>query len=357
MGIADSIPNAANSLEGVELPGGWTIHRKRDIDPDATGGNFGICYFASRPDGTQGFVKVLNIARAFIGGNFVDNMRALTNAFAAERDLCLMCGERRLSRVVVAIDHGEIFIDGFGVLGSVSYIVFELATHDVRKALSMSTDIDDVVRLEYAHSMALGLRQLHSIHVAHQDVKPSNFLVFPNDSGGRSVGKLADLGQAHRSGHPSPLDSAIMPGDPAYAPPEQLYRFAHPDERTRREAADLYQLGSLISFTFTAWTMNALLAYELAPELHWARFGDSFDAAIPYLEDAFAGALEHIATRFPAALTGSLTPMVEYLCEPDPTKRGHPVTRRQAHGSPYALDRVVSALDLLARRRALGTSS
>ena len=331
------------------MPNGWVVGALRVPEPEATGGVFSVSYPVEKPDGTQGFLKVLNLAVALGSVNFVDRLQALTTQFQAERDLCVMCGERRLSNVVVAIDHGEIQLPEYA-LGSVSYIIFELATHDVRRALAISSAVDDVVKLEYLHSMALGLRQLHSVRVSHQDLKPSNFLVFPDLPNGRATGKLGDLGRAFRADAPSTLDLLPLPGDRNYAPPEQQYGHVYPDERTRRYAADLYQLGSLAAFMFSGRTINAWLTEKLDPSHHWTTWGDDFDTVLPYLDDAFGDALDDIQALRTGQFGGELRQLISYLCEPDAKRRGHPAARRQIHGNPYSLDRVITAIDLSARR-------
>jgi len=340
--------NAALHLEGTVLDGGWTVGPRNVADPNATGGFFSVTYPVQKPDGQQGFLKVLDLGKAMSGGNFVDTLQFLTAEYAAERDLCVMCGERRLSRVVVAMDHGEFSLPGYA-LGAVSYIIFELATHDIRVALGQGTQIDAVLRLEYVHNLAVGLRQLHQNFVAHQDLKPSNFLLFPDD-GSRRVGKIADLGRAFRRGTTSPHDGHVVPGDRSYAPPEQLYRHVYPDENTRRYAADLYQLGSLMTFLFTGTTMNALIAAELPVALHWSSYGDPYSTALPYLEDAFSRVLHGLEAEFPTAVANDMVRIVAYLCSPDAIKRGHPAARRSRSSSPFALQRVVTDIDLLVRR-------
>ncbi|MDU0346761.1 hypothetical protein RWH44_13745 [Microbacterium sp. KSW2-29] len=335
------------------LPNGWVVGQLRVPDPEATGGVFSVSYPVHKLDGTQGFLKVLNLSRAFAVPNFLDELQSLTTQFRAERDLCVMCGERRLANVVVAIDHGEIRLPEYA-LGAVSYIVFELATHDVRKALAVSQGVDDVIKLEYLHSVALGLRQLHSIRVSHQDLKPSNFLVFPDLPNGRATGKLGDLGRAFRADSPSVLDDLATPGDSSYAPPEQLYGHIYQDEGTRRYAADIYQMGSLAVFMFTGRTMNAWLASKLEPSHHWAKWGDSYSAVLPYLEDAYGEVLDDVESSRPGGSGRQFRELVTYLCEPDAERRGHPASRRQRHGNPYALDRVITSIDLLARRLSRG---
>nr|AXV46190.1 protein kinase [Arthrobacter sp.] len=338
-------------LEGFELEGGWKVGPLNGRDPSATGGMFSVSYMATRSDGRQSFVKVIDLITA-IGD--IDRLQETVNEYISERDLLIMCGQHRLSHVVTAIGHGQFVLPGY-MLGQVNYIVFELAASDVRVALSQGNSIDVVLRLELLHNLAVGLRQLHQREVAHQDLKPSNFLIFPDTSNGGSQGKLADLGRAYRHGHPSMHDSYVRPGDKGYAPPEQLYGHEYPDMRVRRFSADLYQLGNLACFMFGGVTMNALLTLELAPEHHWDSFGDEYEEALPYLQDAYGRAIARLRENLPQEVRGPLSSMISYLCEPDGTRRGHPAAHK-GNGSGFALQRVVSEIDLLARRTATGAA-
>lgn len=344
---ASDAQNAALHLEGVTLNGGWTVGPANKFGGDHTGGTFSVTYVATRGDGIQGFLKVLDLAQALESDDMVDKLNSITAEFGAERDLCEMCGTKRLSRVVTAITHGEVKVPGF-VIGTVPYIIFELATHDVRVALSRAEQIDVVIKLEYAHSLATGVRQLHQIGVAHQDIKPSNILVFP-ELANRAIGKIADLGRAYRGDVGSPHDHLLIPGDRSYAPPEQQYRHQFDDPAIRRFAADLYQLGSLITFMFTARTMNTFVTINLARHHRWAFYGDTYESVVPYLDEAYENALQQIEAELPAVVASRLISIIRYLCEPDASLRGHPAARQQPEGSNFALERTVAELDLLAR--------
>lgn len=346
MSVIDA-QNAALHLENLVLEGGWTVGPPNNFDGDHTGGAFSVTYIATRGDGTKGFLKVLDLGPALASNDLVDTLTTLTAEFRAERNLCEMCGTKRLSRVVTAITHGEIKVPGF-VIGTVPYIIFELATHDVRVALSRAEQIDTVIKLEYAHSLATGVRQLHQLGVAHQDIKPSNILVFP-ESANRAVGKIGDLGRAYREDVDSPHDDVLIPGDRSYAPPEQQYRHQFDDPAIRRFAADLYQLGSLITFMFTGRTMNTFITINLARHHRWAFYGDTYQSVIPYLDEAYETALQQIESELPPVVAGRLVSLIRYLCEPDAALRGHPASRKQPAGSNFSLERTVAELDLLVR--------
>lgn len=340
--------NAAMNLVGVDLPSGWHVQEMLKPDPASTGGVFSVSYIVRNEEGRTGFCKVINYARALTGSDPAGDLAMMTSEYVAERDLLMMCSDRRLSRVVTAVDHGQFTLEAYP-LTPVSYIIFELATSDIRVALTQGQGLNSVLRLVFLRNIATGMRQLHQADVVHQDVKPSNLLVFDTGQLGVASGKLADLGRAHRRGVPSPHDAFVVPGDRSYAPPEQLYGYTYPDEAVRRNSADLFQLGSIASFMFTGLTINAYLAQELAEAHHWSRFGDSYTEVLPYVEDAFARVINRLHSDLPPEVSVGLTRIIEYLCQPDATLRGHPAARRFGR-QPFALERVVSDFNLLSDR-------
>ncbi|MBD8484901.1 hypothetical protein IFT79_04660 [Frigoribacterium sp. CFBP 8759] len=339
--------NAALHLEGQVLDGGWVVGALHKRAAEATGGMFSVSYTVSHTNGRQGFLKVVDLVRVF---GDINLLQLTINEYIAERDLLILCGERRLSKVVTAIDHGQFTLPGF-ILGSINYIIFELATSDVRIALSQGEQINVLIKVEMVHQLATGLRQLHRFEVAHQDLKPSNFLVFERGEAG-SEGKIADLGRAFRPGAPTAHDAMVRPGDKSYAPPEQLYRHEYPDRAVRRYAADLYQLGNLIAFIFGGVTLNGLMSLRLSDDHHWDTFGDSYPEALPYVTEAFEGSLEYLRSTLSPLIADDLTDIIGYLCAPDATLRGHPQARKRGQ-SPFSLERVVAQLDLLGRRLAV----
>lgn len=349
--------NPALALEGRTLNGGWVVGPLNVRGPDDTGGHFSASYPVSTADGRLGFLKVLDFAQSLSSPDPLQAIAVQTADFQLERDLCIACGNKRLSKVVIALDHGVLLMPEFGPLGAAHYIIFEHATRDVRKALSQAPHIDNVIRLEYLHDVAVGLRQLHSSGVAHQDLKPSNFLTFDDSPGHRPVGKLADLGRAYQRDVPSRIDHLVLPGDSNYAPPEQQYRYSYADEDTRRFAADLYQLGSLACFFFTRATMNAYLSRHLEPAHHWTSFGDGYEQALPYVEVAFERALGDIRALAPASIADELADLIMTLCHPRADERVHPSVRRRKHAARYSLEPTIAKIDLMARREAIRMSA
>lgn len=163
------------------------------------------------------------------------------------------------------------------------------------------------------------------------------------------MSKVADLGCADQRGRESPRGEYEIAGDPQYARPELLYGEVASDWSTRRQAADLYHLGSLILFLFTGIATTPALLHYLLIEQYPRNWKDPYADVLPYLRSA----LDHVAQEFAATLDGphaaDLVMMFRELCDADPSLRGHPRTRA-GNGNPYALDRYVTKLDLLARR-------
>ena len=327
-------------LEGFDLDGGWTIDDKIVPAEGMTGSNFSIGYSAQRSDGVPGFVKVLDISRAALAPDPARTLEAITVAFNFERDLVKQCSH--MSRVVSALSEGTVRDDSQVGPGEVAqYIVFEMAESDLRAKVQLSRDFDLAMEMRALHNVATGLAQLHASFIAHQDLKPSNVLVFDN-----GLSKVGDLGRSFSVDHSGPHDELAKPGDPAYCPPEQLYGYSPEDWKDRRFSSDLYQLGSLVVFVFTGMSVTRLL-HDHIPEIHrHGTWTDTYESVLPYLHEYFRIMVERVSTRMPEIIRPELVLAVTQLCRPDPARRGHP--RNHAIKNPYGLERYVSLFDRLA---------
>ena len=144
-------------------------------------------------------------------------------------------------------------------------------------------------------------------------------------------------------------DDLDIAGDMNYGPPEGLYHSIPHDFRARRYGCDLYQLGSMVCFVFTSTTMNAQLSSELNPVHHWTNWRGTFGEVLPYLQEAFARALETIGGSIAEEIREDVIALMQQLCEPDPAKRGDHMARAPGR-NPWSLERVITRLDLLSRR-------
>lgn len=345
-------PNVAQQLEGLELSGGWKVLRKARSgpkDPNETGGCFSVGYIAER-EGKQAFVKVFDLSGAFQSqpGNIMAALAHVVNNHQYESSLLAICEQAKLDRIVRVLEHGQALVSSNGGPPTpVPFIVFELADSDMRKAVARTKAIDDAWRFRILHQVAVGLQQLHGVAIAHQDLKPSNVLVFEKEHGA----KIGDLGRASRNdGRIAAHDANVIAGAVSYAPPEQAYGVVAPEWRDRREGCDLYHLGSLMCFLFTGTTPNQ--AYMALPDVlrppRWhGTWTGTYEMASPHISAAFASYLAQIRADLPPWAAEEMLVMIEQLCTPEYEKRGAPEARALKY-APLGLNRFISRLDRLA---------
>lgn len=308
---------SAENLDGLTLEGqngkSWEVVARLVPGPTATGSYFSVSYAVQDQEGQAAFLKAIDIERALrraTPGSLL-TIRNLIDDYERERSLLEKC--LSMSRVVSILDHGIHQPDG---QIPVPFLVFEQADTDIRGFLSKFDYGDYSTTLHLLHQAAVGLKQLHNSYIAHQDVKPSNVLVFDGDSG-----KIGDLGRASERGVSAWWDDVTIPGAHAYAAPELRYGFVAEDWLQRRILADYYQLGSLIVFMVDGVSMNGLLEAQLAPEHHWTNWGGTYGDVLPVLADAYAEVLERLSATVPDEL-GELVEIVGFLCDPDLARRG-----------------------------------
>lgn len=338
--------NAADSLTGLTLATGWKVLCKIPKTGSSTGAFFSVCYKVER-SGEIAFMKAFDFAKFFSiadgSRSVVDVMGEMIAAFRYERDLSNHCKTKHVTKVSFVRDSGEEIVMGHAVT-VVPYLVFEMADGDVRSKLDFSGNLDFAWRLRSLHDIAVGVMQLHKIDVSHQDLKPSNVLVFGAGS------KIGDLGRSVCRDLPGPYNHYSFSGDFSYAPPEIMYRVFDSDWRRRVFATDCYLLGSMVVFYFAGISMTALLRKYIPDHLSWERWTGEFASVKPYVLDAFSKSLNEFETAIVNPyFRRHLRLLVEYLCHPIPEERGHPRSIGFL-GNNYSLERFVSKLDLLASR-------
>ena len=341
----------AQMLTGAVLDGGWHVVSPITRTTDDTGGYFSCGYWVEAPDGRKGFLKALDYSKAFETSDPARALQSLTAAYNFERTMLGRCQVSRLDRVVTAISDGTHEVPGAGQLSRVQYIIFERADGNVRAHADTTRQFDLAWSLRSLHHVATGLLQLHGQGIAHQDLKPSNVLVF-----GDGGSKIADLGRASTREIVAPHEELIVAGDMSYAPPELLYRHIDPDWSRRRLGCDAYLLGSMIAFFFTGTGMTANLIGKLDDSHHHTRWGGNYADVLPYLRYAFSSVLAEIRSRMPNEFRDDLSAMLAQLCDPDPSLRGHPKNRGHSD-IQFSLERYVSSLDLLAQKAEINLRS
>ena len=350
--------NAAQSLEGLQLKNDWTVGKKLEPREGATGGFFSVCYEVS--NGNQvAFLKALNFQaffQLFRGQSIVDIITAQTDAFKYERDLLMRCRNGRLSKVSTILDEGELHLDNF-TIPNVPYLIFEMADGDVRAHMNFGKDVEIAWKLRSLHNVAVGLKQLHSVEIGHQDLKPSNVLLFDDSL----TSKIGDLGRSLCADIEAPHENGSeFPGDLNYAPPEFLYRYVEPDWEFRIKATDYYLFGSLIVFYFSGANMTALIGKHLDDQFRWTKWKGGFMNVKDYLVNSFYKATsEFKSTISNSELAAELATVVEYCCFPIPDGRGHPKSvalsrdkegNRLGYANQFDFQRIISKLDLLTKK-------
>lgn len=335
----------ADNLLGLELEDGWKVIEKIKKKPEDTGGHFSVGYIAEN-DTKKAFVKAIDFSSASQNADPLKAAQNILDAYIFERDLLLKCERNKLSKIVMPLGHGRYITGGRSPFDDIYYILFELAAGDIRKQLNIAKYFDLAWVLRSLHNTAVGLEQLHRQGIAHQDLKPSNVLVF-----GKNF-KVGDLGRASDREVKADHDQYQVPGDRTYYPFDAFYRVSHYSDFSLRYATDLYLLGSLVFFLFLKLSLTELLITELKKtDLMKNLTGSDFYADLPYFQiaiDSVMKRLDEEIKKYSNRTSTMLMPLVKMLCELDPKKRGH--RRNVSTGiNQYSLERFISNFDIIAK--------
>ena len=333
----------ASRLEGKTI-NGWHVVSKRKKTEDDDSGAFSSCYFVTNVEtGEKAFLKAFNYKYAFTATGSEDSpdiLNSMTKQFIYERDLVIECNGHRMNRVVIAIDSGEYKEEG--EMFPVPYLVFEVADKSLKQA-NIHVLNDLVWKLIVFHGALVGMSQLHKRKIAHQDIKPSNILIF-----GENFSKIADLGRATQLDNHSGHDI----GDRRYMPIELFFNHISPDWSTRRFGADFFMLGGLLCFLLFDVNYLALLNSKLPPEHSLIKPNGSFIQELPYLEKAHFDSLEYLKDKLdidPKDSVDSIIKIIEELCHPCPDKRGVQNFKTKSYGQ-FSLIPYISKIDLISKK-------
>jgi eukaryotic-like serine/threonine-protein kinase len=348
----------ASNLIGVSIGDGWTITEQLPRPgtlgaEDLTGSWFSFGYIASKGKDTA-FVKVIDVQGAIEKRgelSLMELLKLVTSSHIFECSILDVCKNAKLDRVVRILGKGEIPAPAHASMSiPIPYIMFEKADGDVRKIISRTNKIDDAWKFRVLHDVAVGLTQLHGQQIAHQDLKPSNVLLFDQEGKGAKIG---DLGRASRRGMDVTHDGAIIAGALNYAPPEQAYGVTPERWEDRREGCDLYHLGTLAIIMFSGVTPTNHYRQHLSEDIRpyqWNGRGTcDYESALPMLAASFTAFVDGLRSNLPAWAEAELCQIIINACNPDYKKRGDSESRRKV-GSPIGLDTFVSRFDRLAKR-------
>lgn len=334
----------AHQLKGLTLDNGWTVLDKTS-NPKGTGGHFSVCYEVVHANGERAFLKALDYSSAFQSADPARELQNLTALFNFERDVLEKCKGHKLSRVVVPLDSGKVSVMSAGPQTVVEYIIFQRAIGDLRNTDVEKNILDVVWSLRALHQAAVGLQQLHSKEIIHQDLKPSNILYFDK------LGiKVSDLGTSFDTKLFSPRAAFAIAGAVAYAPLDRKYDRNTPTYQ-QRVATDIYLLGSLFFFFFTGVAATQSIITKLQTmNLLSSLSGRDFAHDLPFIETAFNEAVRDLGveiTKKAPTVSEDIKQLVTSMCEPDPNKRGIKSQIKKG-GNPFDMYRYVSMIDRIA---------
>lgn len=334
----------AHMLSNLDLGNGWKVGGFVHKPQGATGGNFSSGYEVTETaTGRKGFLKALDFSSALQSADPAKELQAMTAAYNFERDVLHKCRSRKLDKVVHPIADGAVTIPNMGALGTVQYLIFDFADGDVRTFIKKAASFDLSWIMRSLHHTAVGMKQLHWNGIAHQDIKPSNVLVF-----GQNDSKLSDFGRSSDRAQAAPHDNWAIPGDRTYAPPELFYGYSIAGEFDKRFGIDLYSLGSLIFFYFSKTSAIAALESKIVGHPGFNLSGNNFEQDLPVLRNAFADVLLDLkkdVEPLAGSCTDEIITIAAQLCDPDPRLRGDPQSRKIHQ---YSLERYVSRFNVLA---------
>lgn len=348
--------SAAELLEGRTLANGWVVNKKirqSDSNNQITGGNFSVGYEVEK-DGEIAFLKAIDFSRAFQSNStdIATLMQRITASFNFEKYILSICKQANIKRVVKLLDDGVEEVQGSDAPSKTQYLIFEWAESDVRRKSNPLNNPSNPMKLDPAwilmcmRDITSGLYQLHQRQIIHQDIKPSNVLIFEHGGGV----KIGDFGRSYSANHEVEYNkNNLFPGDITYAPPEILYRYASGTAEMIRQAIDVYMLGSMLHFLFTQCPLTSKILEKTPQEHHYVEQRWSKDQIMPYLQIYYDEVIEEFEQEVPVDSRDQIIKTIKELTNLMPEKRGHPSTHRTSENK-LSLQRYIAIFDNLSKK-------
>lgn len=305
----------AQSLTGLTLSG-WQIAEIQPKQPGQTGGNFSVTYIAHGPAGQPGFLKAVDLIKRI---NDPARLQRELKNYEYEDRILKVCRDLEMEGVVVALASGIHPGNFHGVEVAVPYLIFEKADGDVRTH-PKAQDYNLEWRLRIFQGACVSMQQLHRAEIAHQDIKPSNILIFED-----ARAKVADLGHSTRRTDPSSFETNDHPGDRNYYPIELLYGTFHDGNWIRRRfGADMFMMGCLLTYLVSDASLLTLM-FDRLDRRFWPQvWKGTYDEVRPHLEMAMDEVLAELKRCLPVSVADDICHMINSLAHPNCQRRGRP---------------------------------
>jgi serine/threonine protein kinase len=333
----------SKSLLHLKTDSGWFIFEDLNNKPLGSGGNFCCRYLARSPEGRVGFLKAMDLSNAMRGG--MEEIQRVVNEYMFEKEILGHCKEKGMTRVVTPLDAGEIKVPNFpDPLNTVYYLIFDKAEGDLRQRYLEQKGISWLSAFRSLHHVSVGVAQLHKASIAHQDLKPSNVLLY------EQVTKVSDLGRVTDKNGRSPFGSMLFPGDRSYAPIEFCFGF-QPTNFYERYSSDVYMVGSLLYHLVENIQISAVLVSEARKIIpHVLSVG--YEDALPAFLSAFSNILSRYHNRcsglFGVEIANEMRDLLLEMCNPDYKSRGN--KRFSNPAMRFSMERYVGKFAELVRK-------
>lgn len=337
----NSYQSPAQSLTGKRIEK-WNVTEKCRPKPSSTGGCNSVQYRVCDDDGNKAFLKAADLFAEDDDDN-LENLERSLRIHRYEAELLKLCEGRSMDGIVRSLTAG-VFVERVGGLPArVPYIIFEEAEDDVRSHKNAQT-YDIAWRLRIFHGVCVAMQQLHTARIAHQDLKPSNVLVFD-----QTKAKVGDLGHATMEDNPSLYQIDPHVGDQNYWPIELIYEDGTPTNwLQRRLGADFFMMGCVLTFLVTNSSLLTLI-FERLDKKFWPRkWGGSYQEVVPHLTSALELVLGEIKAGLPPQIGPEMIDFIYHFSNPDPSKRG-----RVRTGLMSVEEAQADALSMIARQYSL----